>query len=214
MTWLVTGAQEALIPADELAAQLGLDPSELAELVRWGLRRRGSERGFRPDVVQGWVAVVTRFPGVLLQTDFAAAHVGLSKRELTRRPDLFAAAQTVLSDDLYWKHRLDRIYRAGLEPGMTYGSLLDSHRAFARCHDLRLASCVVCGQAAVSTICEECRSPVDPAHCEPVRDGRPLRFRPAEVCFNCIRKRGTKAFEFFRDRRSIRAVVDRASGPS
>jgi len=164
-------------------------------------------------VVRDWLKVAAQFPGVFLREKFAAALLGLPVAELHRRMDAFRSARTAFDDRLYWKHRLDAIYRRNLEPETLHGGLRDSHEDFATKLKVRLAPCVVCGEKAVSTVCNNCGELVDPAHCEAIDESRPLRFRPAEVCFNCIRDLGLKGFDFFRDRRSVRTSVERVVGP-
>lgn len=198
---------------EQLQRALGLLDNELREVERWGLSRRPFEPGIRPDRLEEWLSVSSMYPGVFLREKYAAALVGLFESEFRRHQDLFESARTEFGERLYWKHRLDAIYRANLRPDKIYSSLLGSHADFAESLKVRLAPCVVCKQKAVYTVCEQCGSPVDPAHCEAINDGRPLRFRPSEVCFNCIRDNGLDAFRFFRDRRSVRSSVEQILGP-
>jgi hypothetical protein len=199
---------------ERLKTVLGLQSDdEVRELGRWGLSKRPSEPGISAERLEQWLKVSTLYPGVFLEEKFAAALVGLSESEFRRRKELFESARTRFDAKLYWKHRLDSIYRAHLGRDTIYGSLLNSHADFAKKLGLRLAPCVVCKEKAVYTACEKCGRLVDPAHCEAIDDGRPMRFRPGEVCFNCIRDHGLDAFRFFRGRRSVRTSVEQVLGP-
>jgi hypothetical protein len=197
----------------QLQQFLGLGAQELDQIAQWGLFKNSVEPGYRGDRVRDWIDVSAQFPGVFLQEKFAAALLGLPVAELHRRMDVFRSAKTTFDNQLYWKHRLDSIYRRNLAPDSIHGGLNDSHEEFAAKVKVRLAPCIVCGEKAVYTVCNKCGELVDPAHCEAVNEERPLRFRPAEVCFNCIRDFGLKEFDFFRDRRSVRTSVERVLGP-
>lgn len=187
------------VTEQQLRKILGLEAGELDQITQWGLFRSPDERGYRGDRVRDWLELSARFPGVFLQDKFAAALLGLPLAELYRRMDAFQSAKTIFDDRLYWKHRLDAIYRRNLAADGIHGDLSDSHEDFAARLKVRLARCIVCGEKAVHTVCSKCGELVDPAHCEALDEGRPLRFRPSEVCFNCVRDFGLKAFDFFRD---------------
>lgn len=204
------GELPRFLSEQQLLDFLGLEASELDQVAQWGLLKQPGEPKYRSVRVRDWLELSRRFPGVFLEEKLAAALLGLPVAELQRREDAFRSARTSFDPRLYWKHRLDGIYRRNLDPDTVYGSLRESHQDFAARLKVRLAPCIVCGEKAVSTVCRECGHLVDPAHCEPIDEGRPLRFRPAEVCFNCIRDLGFDAFDFFRDRRSVRASVERA----
>ena len=208
----MTAPKPKYLSVEELEAKLGITREELREVQPWGLEPRPGEPGVRSDYFEDVINMWACFPGICLSEDFAAALVGLSATEFRKRARVFRPARTAFDPRLFWKHRLDAIYRAHLEPATAYSSLSASHRDFARRLGVQPARCVVCGEHAVRTICHECHQLVDPAHCEAVNDNRLPPFRPTEVCFNCIHKNGLAAFEFFRDRRSVRASVERVLG--
>jgi hypothetical protein len=208
----VAGGMPATLNSVALQTALGLRPGELREVAQWGLGPRREELDVRTDDFEAWLDLCTRYPGIFLTENFAAALMGLSVVEFRRRSDVFDSARASFNEQLFWKHRLDAIYRARLDVSTAYGSLRESHEAFAERLGVRPAPCVVCGEHRVHTVCHQCHQLVDPAHCEAVRDDRPLPFRPAEVCFNCIRDQGLSTFDFFRDRRSVRASVERELG--
>ena len=150
----------------QLRKLLGLEADELDQIAQWGLFRSPDEPGYRGDRVRDWIEVSAQFPGVFLQEKFAAALLGLSVAELNRRMDAFRGARTAFDDQLYWKHRLDAIYRRNLEPDTIHGGLRDSHEDFATKLKVRLAPCVVCSEKAVYTVCSKCGE---------LRRSRPLR---------------------------------------
>jgi len=206
---------------DQLRDQLGLKKNELREVYMWGFKKSPAGRGVNLDYLKRWISEAARYPGIFLQEKFAAAFLGLTTSEFQRRLDIFKTARAILHDQiylkpeheqLYWKHRLKEIYHKNLKPYPyhIYQNLLESHKDFAKNLDLSLTKCVVCEAKAVYTICEKCGNPVDPAHCEAFKDGRPFKFSPAEVCFKCIKKDGYDKFDFFRDSKSVQESVTRA----